>query len=227
MNSNLKIGRITGVLLLFVFISGIIIFQVLQGPVLFSDNYLTLTSENSNRIIGSVVLGIFSGLTTIGIAVLLLPVFKRYGPGLAYLYFGFCILNFVAILIDATSVLSMLELSKSYLENEDSSSFKILNTLLYQRHWWTHYLYLLISCFPVFAFYYALYRYKLVPVILSVFGILAVLLMFIEILFSIFGHGISMNMLIPIGLIQLTLPIWLIAKGLRESKTRERAVPKD
>jgi hypothetical protein len=39
--------------------------------------------------------------------------------------------------------------------------------------------------------------------------------MFIEELLSIFGQGISMNMLLPIALIQITLPLWLIFKGLK------------
>jgi hypothetical protein len=38
--------------------------------------------------------------------------------------------------------------------------------------------------------------------------------MFTEELLSIFGHGISMDMLLPMALIQLTLPLWLIFKGL-------------
>jgi hypothetical protein len=41
--------------------------------------------------------------------------------------------------------------------------------------------------------------------------------MFTEILFSIFGNSISMNMLLPIGLIQLIFPLWLIFKGLNSS----------
>ena len=78
MISNKKTGRITGALLLFVFISGITIFQFLQGAVLFSDDYVTTTSENSIKIISSVVLGVFSGVTSIVIAVILLPLFKKH-----------------------------------------------------------------------------------------------------------------------------------------------------
>jgi hypothetical protein len=62
--------------------------------------------------------------------------------------------------------------------------------------------------------YYTLYVSKLIPKIISIVGLLAVILMFIEILFSILGDSISMNMLLPIGLIQLILPVWLILKGL-------------
>ncbi len=149
MNSNQKVGRITGVLFLFVFISGVIIFQFLQGSVLFSDNFLTTASENSNQIISSIVLGIFSGIASIVIATLLLPIFKRHSLNLAYLYFAFCILNFIAIMIDNVSVISMLELSQEYVKNtaENSKALGVMGTVFYEKHRWTHYMFLLISCF--------------------------------------------------------------------------------
>ena len=58
---------------------------------------------------------------------------------------------------------------------------------------------------------------KLIPKVISIVGIIAVILMFIEMLFSILGNSISMTMLLPIGLIQLILPLWLIFKGLKSS----------
>ena len=111
----------------------------------------------------------------------------------------------------------MLELSREYAKNGSSDSLQLMGTLIYEKHWWTHYFYLLISCFPVFVLYYTLYISKLVPRIISIFGIIAVILMFTEELLSFFGQGISMNMLLPIALIQLILPIWLIYKGLNSS----------
>ena len=215
MKSNLQVGRITGVLLLFVFVSGIIIFQFLQGSVLFSDNFLTTASENANQIISSILLGIFNGIASIIVATLLLPIFKRYSFTLAYLYLAFCILSFIAILIDNVSVVSMLELSKEYVQNGNDNSMKILENLVYERHRWTHYFYLLISCFPVYILYYTLYVSKLVPRIISIFGLFAVMLMFTEEILSIFGYGQGMDMLLPMALIQLTLPLWLIFKGFR------------
>ncbi len=112
MNPYQKTGRITGILLLFVFISGIIIFQVLQGPVLFSEHFLTATYENSNQIISSMILGLFSGVVSIIVATILTPIFKEYNTLLAYLYFAFCILHFVTIITDNSSIISMLEISK-------------------------------------------------------------------------------------------------------------------
>jgi len=215
MNSTKNIGRIVGVLFLLLFISGIIVFQFLQGPVLFSKDFLTTTSANSNNIILSILLGILSGIISIVIAAVLFPIFKKYSLSLALLYLAFCILNFIGISIDNMSVLSMLEVSQAYVKNTTGNvdTLKTLGTVFYEKHWWSHYLSLLISCFPVFVLYYILYVTKLVPRIISAVGMIAVVLMFIEILFSILGQGIGMNMLIPIGLIQLILPLWLIVKG--------------
>ncbi|MBT8180621.1 MAG: DUF4386 domain-containing protein [Eudoraea sp.] len=219
MKSNKKTGRLVGLLFLLIFITGIIVYQILQGPVLFSDDYLTATSANSTEIIISTLLLFLSGIISVVIAAILLPIFKKYSTTLAFIYLAFNILSFIAIAIDNISVLSMLELSREYVGNgnDNSGILSALGTILYKRHWWTHYLSLLISCFPLFILYYTFYVSKLIPKVISIFGIIAVILMFIEILSSILGNSISMNMLLPLGLIQLILPLWLIFKGLNSS----------
>ena len=216
MKSSTKLGRVIGLLFLFIFVMGILVYQFLQGPILFSDDFLTTAAPNANKLITSVLLGSLSGLFSIIISTLLFPVFKKYSNTLAVLYLGFSILDFVAISIDNTSVLAMLELSKEYVTNVevDTSMLETMAPIYSQKHWWSHYLSLLTSCFSVFVLYFAFYRTKLIPKILSGFGMLAVMLMFIELLTSILGEGISMNMLLPMGLIQLILPLWLLVKGL-------------
>jgi len=219
MKSNKKTGRLVGLLFLLIFATGIAVYQFLQGPVLFSDDFLTTTSANSNEIIISTLLLFLSGITSVIIATILLPIFKRYSITLAFLYLASSILSFIAISIDNISVLTMLELSLEYTKNgtDNSDMLNSLGNVFYKKHWWTHYLSLLISCFPVFILYYTLYVSKLIPKVISIVGIIAVILMFIETLFSILGNSISMNMFLPIGLIQLILPLWLIFKGLNSS----------
>jgi len=48
---------------------------------------------------------------------------------------------------------------------------------------------------------------------------IAVLLMFIEMLFSLYDLSIGMYMIMPIALVQLVLPFWLIIKGLNSGTT--------
>lgn len=219
MKSIKTTGRLVGLLFLIIFATGIIVYQVLQGPTLFSDEHLAITHTKSTEIIISTLLSFLSGIISIVIAAMLLPIFKKYNTTLAFLYLAFYILNFIALSIDNITVLSMLELSQEYSKNGagNSEMLNALGNIYYKKHWWSHYLSLLISCFPVFTLYYTLFVSKLVPKVLSVIGIIAVILMFIQILSSIMGQSISMSMLLPIGLIQLILPIWLMIKGLNAS----------
>ena len=226
MKSNKKTGRLVGLLFLLIFATGIMVYQILQGPVLFSDDFLTTTSANSDEIIVSTLLLFLSGVMSVIIATLLLPIFKKHSITLAFLYLAFSVVGFIAISIDNISVLSILELSLEYTKNETGNSdlFNILGNVFYKKHWWSHYMSLLISCFPVFILYCTLYVSNLIPKVISIVGIIAVILMFIEILFSLFGNSISMNMLIPMGIIQIILPLWLILKGLKttESETQKQ-----
>lgn len=219
MKSNKQTGRFLGLLFLLIFAIGITAYQFLQGPVLFSDDFLTATSANSNEIIISTLLLFLSGIASVVIATVLLPFFKQQSVTLASLYVASSIIGFIGISIDNISVLSMLEISLEYskIETGYSEVFNSLGRVFYKKHWWTHYLSLLISCFPVFILYYLMYLSRLIPRAISIFGIIAVILMFIELLCSIFGNSISMNMLLPIGLIQLILPLWLIFKGLNST----------
>ncbi|APQ17215.1 DUF4386 domain-containing protein [Maribacter hydrothermalis] len=216
MKSINNLGMGVGLLFLLIFVMGILVYQFFQGPILFSDDFLITAAPNSNKLIISVLLGCVSGLFSILISALLFPVFKKQSTSLAVLYVAFSILDFVAISIDNTSVVAMLELSKEYVTNVEvnKSVLESMAPIYSQKHWWTHYLSLLTSCFSVFVLYVAFFRTKLIPRIISGFGIVAVLLMFTELLASILGDGISMNMLLPIGLVQLVLPLWLLVKGL-------------
>ena len=224
MDSTKKRSTIAGLLLLVIFITGVYIFQFLQGAVLFSENFAIQTAENENKIILSVLLAVFSGIASIIVSILLHPIFKKQHYNLAYLYVAFSILNFIAIMVDNYSVISILEFSKEYIKSGSltSNSIQMMKTITFQKHWWTHYFYLLISCFPVFVLYYTLFVSKLIPRILSVFGVLAVLIMSIQVLASIYGNSISMNMMLPMAIIQIILPFWFIFKGL---KTIEEATP--
>jgi len=211
-------GKIVGILLLTSIILGVVIYQILQGP-LFADDFLTSTSDNKNHIITSTFLGLLNGVITIIIAVVILPVFKQYNFGLSFLYLSFTIVYFAMIAIDNISTLSILELSISYSKHQEvnSESFGIISELLYQKHWWTHYMSLLTSSFYMFTFYLLFYQSKLIPRILSVGGLIAVSMMFIEILSSIFGQSIGMILMLPLGIVQLSLVVWLLIKGIKQN----------
>ena len=127
-------GKIVGILLLTSIILGVVIYQILQAPILFADDFLTSASDNKDHIIASTLLGLLNGVITITIAVVILPVFKQYNFGLSFLYLSFTIVYFAMIAIDNVSTLSILELSLSYSKHQEvnGETFGIISELLYQ-----------------------------------------------------------------------------------------------
>ena len=220
MNPTKKTARIVAVLLLLTIIIGILINQFLQGPIIFSKDFLTKVSANSNQIIFSTILGIAAGAIGVGITVILLPIFKQY-KGLSYLYFGFSIIAFAIILIDNAIILSILTLSQENVKAEASTTgyLESLGTVLYQTRWWTHYTTLLISGLPLFMFYYLFFLSNLIPRFISVWGLIGVLMLFTEVLLSFFGQGIGMILFLPLGLVQIIMVVWLLIKGFNTDKS--------
>ena len=216
MNSLKRDGRIAGLLFLFNFIAGVTVYQILQGSVLISEDFLTLAAEHSNDLILSVLLGMASGIASVSISVILFPIFKKHRLQLAVLYVAFCVIYFGAVMIDNFGVLALLEVSKEYVKSGQASALLPIGEIFSEAHWWTHYLSLITSCLPAFVLYLTLFVSKLIPRAISVFGLFAVVLMLVELLSSIFGQSLSMNLMLPMGLVQLTLILWLLIKSFKE-----------
>lgn len=218
MNSTKKTTRIIGILLLITFISGILVYQVLRGPFLFGDDYLTKAVSNVDKVIYSTLLSFMGGILTIIISVLLIPIFKKFSVKLAFLYVTFCILNFIAIAIESYSAMSLLDFSIEFSKAENNTMLKSLSGVYYNNHRSAHFMYLLTSCFPVFVLYYSLFVGKLVPKAISIFGIVAIILMFVSVLLSIFNISGGSDLMLPLAIIQLFFPFWMIFKGFKSSK---------
>ncbi len=78
---------------------------------------------------------------------------------------------------------------------------------------WAHYLAKLFDGVTNLVFYAALYRFVLVPRLLAGFGLIAAPLMIASLVMPLFGHDVVFPLLAPMGLSQLILALWLLAKG--------------
>ncbi len=227
MKSIKKTARILGVLLLIQFIIGISINQFLLGPIIFASDFLTNVSANATQVILSVLLGLMGSAVSVGIAVMLLPVFKQYHKEIAIWYLAFSIIGFTISVIDNIGVLSVLSLSQEYVKATDTDYFQTLGTILYAIRWWTHYLDMLIACFALPVFYYVFYTSKLIPRFISVWGLAGIALMLTGILLTIFDqgtHDTEMILLLPLGLNRLFLAIWLMVKGFNSHQIAPQTV---
>jgi hypothetical protein len=72
----------------------------------------------------------------------------------------------------------------------------------------------IIAGCTIFVLYVALYRFALVPRTFAAFGIGAAMLQVVAVAMPLFGNSVNFALIAPLGLCQLLLALWLIARGL-------------
>ncbi len=214
MKSNTKVGRLVGALFLSQFIIGVTVNLYLLGPIVFAKDFLRSAGAKSDQIITAILLGLSLSIIGITIALLILPIVKQRNDRLAYLYLAFCIAGFTAGMLDYTLVYAISSLGQDFVASSDAGAayFVTLGNLLQKTRGWTHMLDLLVSFFSLSAFYYLMYRSKLIPRFISIWGICASTLLLTNVLLMLFGSG-SMQLFMPLAIGQILTFSWLLLKG--------------
>jgi hypothetical protein len=221
MNKNIKTARIVGALFLIAMVTSLVGGVWLES-IASAPDYLASVSENETQVIIGVLLELVNCIAVVGIAVLLFPILKRLNEALALGYVGFRVVEATILFVAVISPLLLVTLSQEYAAAgaPDASYFQTLGTLVIAAR--AHLAGLLVPVlFSLGAvlLYYFLYQSKLVPRFISVWGFIAVALLFTWNLLETFGISISAGMIfgLPIILNEIFLGIWLIAKGFNSS----------
>lgn len=218
MKSNKNISIIVGLGLLLTFVISIIVNMFLLGPVVFSADFITLMVANENQVKIGALLELLNGALTIGIVLLFLPFFLKHYKALSYGYLAFAVFHLAVVAVDVFNVFSLLSLSKEYLNVEAATEaqFRLLGTILYDNRWWSHYMDILTSGFPSLLFYILLFRIKLIPRFISIWGIVAIPLIVIMVVLAMFDQNTYMFLMMPIGLNQIFMAFWILIKGFKD-----------
>ena len=185
-------------------------------------------ADKSAVIIGN-LLNLICAVAMIFIPIVLFPVAKKFNQDLAQAYVVFRFLEGILFIYMAIKSLTFISLSKSYgaAGDQDAAFYRILGSSVHEDLHWATIIYILVFIFGAVAFYSLLFRSKLVPRFLSVWGLLAIVLMLTGVLMAIFGWGIFNSAPLmkgmvwfapPIALNELVLSIWLIIRGFNLSE---------
>ncbi len=224
MNSNNKISKIAGTLIILGIISGIL--SIVSSVE--SDNFLNEVYPNKNRVL---IGGIFQFLLVpiyIGFSLVLYPVLKKYNKTLSIGFVGFRIMAGVFQLLGIILLPIFILLSQKFLAqtNTDLMLYETIGEILKLFRDLTNHLGVILATgLGNLLLYYILFKGKLIPVWLSIWGIIGNALIMIASFLLLFElievisteYGI---MTIPLVLQEVVLAIWLIAKGLKLSTTQ-------
>jgi uncharacterized protein DUF4386 len=218
MESTQRTGRGVGLLLL-IQLAGLIVPFVLLHPLTRgTQNYLAHAVESAVQIRVAVFLLLANCALTIGISIAVFRVFCQHSESAALWLLAVSVIMFLLQAVDNVHVLSMLSLSQQYSHagGEDALP-QALAAVVGSTRRWAHLTELLVIDCWLFSLYGILYRLALVPRALAGFGLFTVLLHCAGIpLRGLLGYAVVMPMGVAMGVSQIALAIWLLAKGFRE-----------
>jgi len=129
------------------------------------------------------------------------------------------IASFTLQAVDNAHLLSMLSLSQQYSEagSEKTELFQNLALVVGAARKWSHYSFLLVIGSWIFLLYSLLYRFRLVPHWLALFGLLGALGQIAGVtLRGLWGFPPETRLAMPLAPAYICLAVWLIVKGFAE-----------
>jgi hypothetical protein len=204
--------------------------SVITGPIQAGTDSLTSMFPHASQwVVGTLVTHV-SDAAIVLYAVLLFAVLKNVNEGLALGYVAFKALEAVMLMVAAIAALSLIPLSQNYLAagTTDATTFKAAADLALGQYDWAGRLAALayVVATPILNF--LLFRSRIVPRCISIWGFVAVGLLALGLALGAAsptkGFQIGQLLVIPILFWEVVFATWLIVKGFRSSSAATQQV---
>ncbi|MBI3789881.1 MAG: DUF4386 domain-containing protein [Gemmatimonadetes bacterium] len=217
---DLRAGRIVGLTLLVEMVLAPIYNFRLLDPVFAAPGFLANAALHADGMALGVVLMLVTALAGVASGVVAWAPFRRTAPTLALGYLAICIVCAVLLIVEGQHLLTLRSMSEAYTAAGGATGanvavFEAMRTTVGQSRNWAHYTGLILSGVSVVLFYLTLYRTALVPRAFGALGMLAGALQLVSVTRPLWGITVDFLLLAPLGLVHLTLALWLLVRGFR------------
>jgi hypothetical protein len=218
MNTYRTTARVVGVVYLAGFVVGIggnILIQSILG----APNHLSKVSANSMLLAIGAILWLMAAAGDAAHGVLMFPILKQHSERIAVGYLGSRIIDAVFIAIMVLFLLLQIPLASEYLKAgaSDPSYLQALSTVSVQASQYAYQIGMSTLGVAGLMLCYTLYRTKLVPRPMAVWGLVGYAIIFCGMVSEVMGSGLGLVSSIPAGLWEVFIGGWLIAKGFSSS----------
>jgi hypothetical protein len=180
---------------------------------------------NDNRVILTALIEFVWAATGAGIAIALYPVLRKQSRALALGSVAARVVEGAFVVIGSLSLLALLTLGQESVAAGSSAANTYQaagDALLAVRDWALGFIAILPFVFGALMYYYLLYRSRLVPRWLSGWGLVGAGLCLVATVYSGFTQEFGFSSVntvlnIPIGIQEMVLAVWLIARGFNTS----------
>jgi hypothetical protein len=200
--------------------------EAVYGPILDSPDYLTLAYPYRVTAVAGMLLEFACVVAIPLIPVFMYPVLKGHSEPLALGYVGFRLFEAVLFVITEINELSLINVSEGDLNGgeADAAYFQNLGSSIQAENLWIFLFYVLIFTLGGLIFYSALYKSRVVPRFISIWGLIAAALLLVgtvlimlEVDTGALGNYWELITAAPIAVNEMVLALWLIIKGFNSS----------
>jgi len=218
MNKYRTTARIVGI----VYLGGFIVSLSGNGlvqSILGASNPLATVSVNGMKLAIGATLWLMAVVGDAANGVLMFPVLKLHSERMAVGYLASRIVDAVFIAVMVLFILLQIPLGSVYLKAvaHDSIYLQDLSKVSVQASQYAYQIGMIAVGVAGSILCYNLYRAKLVPRLLALWGLVGYVLIFCGMLSEIMGSGLGLISSIPGGLWEIFIGVWLIVKGFNSS----------
>jgi hypothetical protein len=211
MGYRMTYSRLIGAL----FLAGFVVYGVgfgLTSSVLGAPDFLSQISAYQSTLVLGAFLMLLNAPVDVGKAVLFFPIVENHGKRTALAYLAGIIVEVVLLSLGALCLLMLVPLAQ---QGVDAGVAQALGTLLTDANTMAYQIGQLSLALGAVFLCSLLFRTRLIPRWLAGLGVIGYAIHAAGAIAEIFGIPISVILLIPGALFELTLPFWLFIKGFQ------------
>jgi hypothetical protein len=221
MNTNNKTSRVLGVAFLLQFVtsfgSGVFLSSALIVPGNIRESLINIANQPGLMRV-TILVDMLTALGIIFLGAMLFLTLRRQNEKIALVALGFYILEAALLAASRISAFSLLRISQEYVTAGYPAYLQTMGNLAVESmDFGGSTLHMLVFCPGGILFYFLLYKSRVVPAALSLWGLTAIFPMLIGTLTQIFGYTIPFIFYVPYVPFELVIGVWILVKGIKES----------
>lgn len=180
---------------------------------------LVTVNASSNQLVVAAILELIAAISAFATAVFIYPVLKKHIESLAIAYVGFRTLENALYIVSVVALLALVTLSQQFIAGGVNAPYEpLISMITALRDWSLAIGTVLLAGVGSVTLNYVLYKSKLIPIWLSLWGLIGAALLILYGLFGIVTTHTGLNspltiLAAPIAVQEMVFAVWLIFKG--------------
>ena len=177
---------------------------------------MTKIANNAWLMKAHILLDIFTALGIIFLGAMLFITLRKQDERMALVGLGFYILEAALLATSRSEAFSLLRMSQEYVTAGHPDDLLTMARIALESMDFVGFtLHMLAFCLGAILFYYLLYTSRVVPRVLSLWGLVTVVPLLIATLLAMFDYQVPFFIAVPYIPFEFVIGVWILVKGIR------------